>query len=75
MKKNFKNLIIAIAAWSLLSFTGSFIKQIDKYDRFGKAKGNNCGQTYPIDYIFYNNLFCEVDDLWSFTTVENAKLR
>ncbi len=60
--KYFKKLIAAIAVWAALSFTGSFIKQIDKEDFLREPKGNNCGQTYPIDYILYTNLFCEIGD-------------
>ena len=25
-----------------------------------KSENGNCGKTYPIDYVIYANLFCEV---------------
>lgn len=54
--------------WALLSFTGSFIKNLDRdmySDRYSTAhvSASNCGKTYPIDFILYTNLFCEIGDL------------
>ena len=64
MKKNtLQKIAICLAIWVIASFTGSFIKQLDKRDYLGQAKGNNCGKTYPIDYILYTNLFCEAGNL------------
>lgn len=71
-KEYLRRMVLCICVWALLSFIGSFIKQLDgdKYsDIYGAKYGglrvvtNNCGRTYPIDYILYNNLFCEIGDL------------
>ena len=40
-----------LTCWLVLSSIGSAFKEI-----------SNCGKTYPIDYILYNNLFCEIKE-------------
>lgn len=61
MKNFIKNLcmrdwVLPVVIWTCLSLMGSFQKSFpDITDRT-----NNCGKTYPIDYVIYTNLFCEV---------------
>ena len=43
--------IVLVFVWVVMSFFGSGIKEAN----------NNCGNTYPIDYVLMNNLFCEID--------------
>jgi hypothetical protein len=45
-----KILTIIVSVWVLLSFIGSVIKG-DNY---------KCGKTYAVDYIFFNEAFCEI---------------
>lgn len=51
--------ILAIL-WLFLSFVGSFIKPLERLDKGTREYSGNCGKTYPIDYIIYTNLFCEI---------------
>lgn len=41
-------IIAVIIFWLLFSFGGSLVHS------------ENCDKVFPIDYIFYNKLFCEV---------------
>ena len=41
---------VAIFMWALFSLMASDTK----------AEQGNCHKTYPIDYVLYTNLFCEV---------------
>jgi hypothetical protein len=43
-------IIQVLAIWGILSATSSMFK----------AEFDNCGKTYPIDYVLYTNLFCEI---------------
>jgi hypothetical protein len=43
---------IVLAVWLMLSITGSAVK----------SASNLCGNTYPIDYVLYNNWFCEIEE-------------
>lgn len=47
-----KKIGIAVLVWSMVSFMSSIVKATLVYD--------NCGKTYPIDYVLYTNLFCEI---------------
>ena len=50
--KEYTGAVIGVLfAWALLSFLRSSIKTIEL----------SCGKTYPIDYIFYSSLFCEIE--------------
>ncbi len=50
IKNNVYWITFMITAWFIISVLFSFI-QIDR-----KA----CNKTYPINYIFYSRLFCEI---------------
>jgi len=50
MKNLKENVCLAIFAWVAISFMASMIK----------SGTNSCSNTYPIDYIVYTNLFCEI---------------
>lgn len=45
-------ILSVFAYWVLFSFASSSFKE---------TKGN-CGKAYPIDYVLYSNLFCEIKD-------------
>lgn len=45
-----------IIFWFGFCILGSFFKVLPTDGE------NSCGKTYPIDYIIYTNLFCEVKD-------------
>lgn len=40
--------------WACASLLTSIIKIAPDFD--------NCGKTYPIDYVLYTNLFCEIKE-------------
>ena len=44
-----------LLCWLADSFACSVMKSSKPYNDV-----SNCGKTYPIDYIFYTNLFCEI---------------
>lgn len=44
-------LVIIFIVWVGFSFLGSEVK----------ALSGNCGKVYPVDYILFTNLFCEVE--------------
>lgn len=48
-KETVQVLIFMIGFWFILSLFAAMIK----------AAEGNCDKTYPIDYIFATNLFCE----------------
>ncbi len=50
IKENSSGLGFIIVIYLILTIFNSFVK-IDL---------NNCNKTYPIDYIVYSKLFCEV---------------
>jgi hypothetical protein len=44
-------LIFIVTFWLLISTIGSAVK----------GDGYKCYRTYPVDYIFFNELFCEIE--------------
>lgn len=44
--------ITGIALWAALGVASSALK--------AAGSNNNCGKNYPIDYVIYTNLFCEI---------------
>jgi hypothetical protein len=45
-----KTIVCIFVSWLMLSILSSA----------AKMDLDNCGKTYPIDYIFYTNAFCEI---------------
>ena len=43
--------------WVFVCVLGSWVKQMDD-----AHNEDNCGKSYPIGYIIYTDLFCEVDN-------------
>ena len=56
MQKFIKDHVVTIgmilSLWALFSIAASIIKVGERT--------NTCGKTYPIDYVLYTNLFCEI---------------
>ena len=50
-----QNALPLLMLWVTASFACSIMKSYTPYNDV-----SNCGKTYPIDYIFYTNLFCEI---------------
>ena len=50
IKENTVGIITVLLFWALISVVGSMWKNADKA----------CAKTYPVDYIIYTNLFCEI---------------
>ena len=49
--------IKSIMFYALIIFAaGSFVTS------YGKVAMKNCGNSYPVDYVFYSNLFCKTED-------------
>ena len=44
------NLILIVGLWIFCSLCGSTVKLSEM----------NCGKTYAIDYVLFNNAFCEI---------------
>ena len=57
-----KAFLYLFALWLMGSLIGSYIKQTTTHDYITHKEVSGCNKTYPIDYIFYNNLFCEVEN-------------
>jgi hypothetical protein len=54
MSANKKIFLISIVAlWFLISSIGSAVK----------GDGYKCDRTYPVDYIFFTEAFCEIEEL------------
>ncbi len=52
---------IIIGTWVALSIVSSTFKTMTTYRPSDKTFFNNCGKTYPIDYVLFTNLFCEIN--------------
>ena len=50
IKENAAGIITVLLVWVCISVIGSMWKNADKA----------CAKTYPIDYIIYTKLFCEI---------------
>ena len=55
LKKIIKECSVPFVFWCAASVACSAIKSYEPY-----SETSNCGKTYPIDYIVYTNLFCEI---------------
>ena len=53
MKKSAQVAAIGFGLWALASLMGSLVKT--------GPMSNSCGKSYPIDYVIYTNLFCEIE--------------
>lgn len=46
------NIVMAIVVWVVFSMMTSAAKN----------DLDNCDKTYPIDYVLYTNMFCEIEE-------------
>jgi hypothetical protein len=53
LKKIWEWALYLLAIWAVMSFLGSMVKASNLID--------GCGKTYPVDYVIFTNLFCEIE--------------
>ena len=54
LRQVYNALFFAVLIWGAASFLGSMTKS--------SSLMNSCGRNFPVDYIIYTNLFCEIKD-------------